>query len=208
MPMIDTFLPAPTLVLIRFRRWDDLLKSPEPDRTTPVTNAFWHFGRGIAYAATGKVEQAEAEQKAFTDSEKTFLADAMWGQNKIDNIMKIAKDVLAARIALAKGDKKSAIELFKRAVAIEDALAYNEPADWDLPVRESLGGVLLSSGDYAEAEKVFRADLIRNPRSGRSLFGLLESLNRQGKRRAAARVQKEFKAAWKNADARLRVEDL
>lgn len=208
MQMVDMFLPTPTLVLVRFRRWDDLLKLPEPDRATPLANAFWHFGRGMAFAATGRVEQAESEQKAFADAGKAFPADAMWGLNKLDDIMKTAKNMLGARVALAKGDKKSAIDLLKQAVAVEDALAYNEPADWVLPARESLGGVLLLSGDYAEAENVFRADLKQNPRSGRSLFGLLESLNRQGKRPAAAAARKEFKVAWKNADTQLRMEDL
>ena len=208
MQMVDTFLATPTLVLVRFRRWDDMLKLPEPDRATPVTNAFWHFGRGMAYASTGKVEQAEAEQKAFADAEKAFPADAVWGFSKMSDITKIAKNMLGARIALAKNDMKSAIELLKEAVAIEDTLAYNEPPDWDLPVRESLGGVLLLSGDYKEAEKVFRADLKNNLLSGRSLFGLLESLNRQGKKRLALSVQKQFKAAWKNADTQLRIKDL
>jgi tetratricopeptide (TPR) repeat protein len=208
MQMVDMFLPTPTLVLIRFRRWDDLLKLPEPDRATPLANAFWHFGRGMAFAATGKVEQAESEQKVFAEAGKAFPADAMWGLNRLENIMKIANNMLGARVALAKGDKKSAADLLKQAAAVEDALAYNEPADWVLPARESLGGVLLSSGDYAEAENVFRADLKQNPRSGRSLFGLLESLNRQGKKPAAASVRKELSAAWKSADTRLRVEDL
>jgi tetratricopeptide (TPR) repeat protein len=208
MPMVDTILPTPTVVLIRFRRWDDILKLAEPDRATPITNAFWHFGRGMAYAATGKVEQAEAEQKAFKDAEKTFSGDALWGLNKVSNILKIASGMLEARIALAKDDKKSAIELLRQAVAVEDALAYNEPPDWDLHVRESLGGLLLMSGDYQEAEKVFRADLKRNPKSGRSLFGLKESLKRGGKKRLALSVEKEFSAAWKNADTELRPADL
>ncbi|HVG18277.1 MAG TPA: tetratricopeptide repeat protein [Blastocatellia bacterium] len=208
MQMLDTFLPTPTLVLVRFRRWGDVLKLPEPDRTTPATNAIWHFGRGMAFAATGRIEQAESEQKTFADSAKALPPDAVWGLSKMDNVMKIANGMLGARIALAKGDKKSAIELLRQAAEVEDALAYNEPPDWVLPVRESLGGALLLSGDYPEAEKVFRADLKRNPLSGRSLFGLLESLNRQGKKDAAASVQKEFKAAWKNADTRLRIEDL
>ena len=64
------------------------------------------------------------------------------------------------------------------------------------------------SGDYAAAEKVFRADLEKNLRNGRSLFGLMESLKAQGKKSAAQFVQREFEAAWKNADTRLRVEDL
>jgi hypothetical protein len=75
-------------------------------------------------------------------------------------------------------------------------------------VRETLGGVLLRSGQAAEAEKVFRADLERNRRSGRSLFGLRESLKAQKKIYDAEMVDQQFKAAWKNADVTLRVEDL
>jgi hypothetical protein len=48
-------------------------------------------------------------------------------------------------------------------------------------VRESLGAALLIAGDAVEAEKVFRKDLEDNPRNGRSLFGLAESLKAQGK---------------------------
>jgi tetratricopeptide (TPR) repeat protein len=206
--MIDTILPTETLVMVRFRRWGDLLKLPEPDRATPITNAFWHFGRAMAYAGTGKIEQAIAEQKIFADAEKTFPADAVWGFNPVSNIMKIANGMLGANIAVAKGDKKSAIELLGQAITIEDALAYDEPRDWSLPVREMLGGVLLLSRDYREAEKVFRADLKQNPRSGRSLFGLRESLKGQGRKQQALSVDKEFKAAWKNADTELRVADL
>jgi hypothetical protein len=91
---------------------------------------------------------------------------------------------------------------------MEDALAYDEPPAWFLPVRESLGGALLRSGDSAAAEKVFRADLEKNVRNGRSLFGLMESLKAQGKKEASRSVQREFESAWKNADTQLRVEDL
>jgi hypothetical protein len=63
--------------------------------------------------------------------------------------------------------------------------------------------------DYAEAERVFRVGLDKNPRSGRSLFGLMESLKAQGKNYDAQLVQKEFEVAWKNADIQLKqVEDL
>jgi len=83
-----------------------------------------------------------------------------------------------------------------------------EPKDWYIPARETLGGVLLRSRLYADAEKVFRADLERNARSGRSLFGLVESLKGQGKTYDAQMVELEFQEAWKNADTKLRVEDL
>ena len=72
-----------------------------------------------------------------------------------------------------------------KAVAAEDATSYAEPADWDMPVREVLGGALLASGDNAAAEKVFRDEILRRPRNGRALFGLAESLRKQGKEGAA-----------------------
>jgi tetratricopeptide (TPR) repeat protein len=208
MPMLEGFMPTPILVLVRFRRWEEILKSSEPDRAMPVTNALWHYARGMAYAATGKTEAAEAELKTFAAAAKAIRAETPFGLNNTGSVLPIAENVLSARIALARNDKRAAIELLRKAVVAEDALNYDEPPGWDAPVRESLGGALLLNGDYEEAEKVFRADLEKHPRSGRSLFGLSESLKAQGKEPASRMVQREFESAWKNADAKLRVEDL
>ena len=111
-----------------------------------------------------------------------------------------------------------AVRSFERAAELDPQLAM---AHWGIalalgpninlnvdPAREMLGAVLLRSRRAVEAEQVFRADLEKNPRSGRSLFGLMESLKAQGKRYAAQMVWKEFEAAWKNADTQLKVEDL
>jgi tetratricopeptide (TPR) repeat protein len=201
--MLDVFTPTSMLINIRFHRWDDLLKSAAPDRRLPGTTGIWHFGRGLANAASGKIDAAESELQALVAIEKNLSPDAPFGINKASNILKIAEHMLAARIAVAKSDRKSAIEHLKKAVEVEDGLSYNEPADWYIPAREALGAVLMSDGNHAEAEKVFRADLVKNPRSGRSLFGLAESLKAQGKTASAAFVQKEIEAAWKNADTPL-----
>ena len=127
----------------------------------------------------------------------------MFGLNRAADILQIAENVLSAKIASAKHDNKTALELLKKAVELEDALAYDEPPAWFLPVRESLGGALMQNGDYAEAEKVFRAELGKNRRSGRALYGLMESLKAQKKTYEAALVQREFESAWKNADVKL-----
>jgi hypothetical protein len=82
------------------------------------------------------------------------------------------------------------------------------PSAWYDPLRESLGGVLLRSGRATEAEKMFREDLDRHPRNGRSLFGLYRSLEAQKKVDAAALVKAQFDAAWKDADVTLKVDDL
>ncbi|HKS40096.1 MAG TPA: hypothetical protein VJX74_05740 [Blastocatellia bacterium] len=207
-PMIDGFMSLPTLTLVRFRLWDEVLKTPAPDKRLPATTALWHFARGMAYASTRKIDTAESEQGILADAAKNIPPDVPYGINTVSTILKIAQNVLSAKIALAKNDKNSAIEFLKKAVEVEDSLSYTEPADWNIPVRETLGGLLVLSGNPAEAEKVFRADLEKNPRNGRSLFGLQESLKAQGKKSAVQFVQRELQVAWKNADVQLRMEDL
>ncbi len=113
------------------------------------------------------MSEAEAEYKIVSEAEaelrRRMLIFAMPINNKTKDILKIAEDVLGAKIALARKDNAQAISLLTAAVAIQDTLKYGEPPDWFFPVRESLGGVLLMNGDAAGAEKVFRADLDRNP---------------------------------------------
>jgi hypothetical protein len=90
----------------------------------------------------------------------------------------------------------------------EGATSYNEPADWDLPGREFVGGALLATGDYARAESVFREEIARRPRNGRAQFGLAESFRKQSKTSSSQMVQNEFETAWKDADTKLSVESL
>jgi tetratricopeptide (TPR) repeat protein len=208
MPMLEGFMTVTPLLLARFQRWDEIEKLPQPDASLIATNAVFHFIRGLGSAAKGRTAEAEAELNALIAAEKRVPADASFGLNPTGKILKIAETVLMARISAAKHDDKSAIKLLRDAVELEDVLAYDEPPVWFTPVRESLGGVLLRSGNYAEAEEVFRADLEKNRRNGRSLFGLLEALKAQKKVYAASFVQQEFETAWKNAETKLTIADL
>jgi tetratricopeptide (TPR) repeat protein len=208
LPLLDAFMPTPTLIMVRFRRWDEVLKSPAPDQKLIAATALWHFGCAMAYASTGKLDSAEKERSEMVSAVKAFPADRMYGFNTASSVFSIAENVLSARIAMAKNDKRAAIAFLKKALEVEDSLNYDEPEDWYIPVRESLGGALMLNGDYSDAEGVFRRELEKHPRNGRALFGLLESLRTQGKKQAAELVQREFEAAWKNADTKLRIEDL
>jgi hypothetical protein len=127
--------------------------------------------------------------------------------NKTKDILKIAENVLGAKISLMKNDMDATVSQLRAAVAIQDTLKYDEPQDWFYPVRESLGAVLLKIGDDAGAEDVFRADLNRNPRNPRSLFGLEQALKAQDKAYDAGFVKKQFDASWKGATAP-KVDDL
>ena len=97
-----------------------------------------------------------------------------------------------------------AVRAYQRAVEAQDALDYDEPPDWFYPVRETLGAALFRGGQFAEAEKVFREDLKRNPNNPRSLFGLAEALNKEKKTSAATMAA--FKRNWHGGA--LRIEDM
>jgi tetratricopeptide (TPR) repeat protein len=202
-PMLEAFMTMPMAVELRFERWDDVLQIPQPPADQKITSAIWHYARGMALAATGKPDQAEAEHKILIAVENATPADAIFAppfNNKTTNILRIANNVLAAKIAAAKRDPATAVAQLRNAVTVQDSLNYGEPPDWYFPVREALGNVLLANGRAAEAEQVFREDLERNPRNGRSLFGLSESLKAEGKTYDAQLVRKQFEAAWSNAE--------
>jgi tetratricopeptide (TPR) repeat protein len=206
MPFFESFLPTGVLISVRFGKWDDVLKAPEPPASAPVSNAFWHWGRAMALASTGKTAEGEAALKTFLARAGAIPADTGYGQNTTGAVFKIAEHFLNARLASARGDRKAAVGFLTRAVAAEDALAYDEPPGWYHPLsRESLGGALLLDGRPAEAEAVFREDLRRNRRNGRSLYGLAQALGAQGKTREAELVGREFERAWKSSDTGLSV---
>ena len=211
MPPLEGFMTMPVAVEVRFHHWDELLKMPAPDPAMKTATVFWHFGQGMALAGTGKLNEAQAEYKIVSDTEAATPPDVIFAMpinNKAKDIMKIAKDVLGAQIAVAQKDNAGAIVMLREAVAIQDTLKYGEPPDWFFPVRESLGAALLMTGDAVGAEKVFRADLDRNPRNPRSLFGLHQALVQQKRDYDAGFIQKQFDASWKGGKQELKLEDL
>ena len=208
MPMLEMFLPYPVVTMTRFGKWDEILKEPKPDPSLKIVTAFWHYARGSAYAAAKDTAKAEAELAALRAVNKTMTEEVRLFNNAAADVTKVGELALEGKIALARGNKQAGIDLLNRAIAAEDATYYAEPADWDLPVREVLGGVLLAQGDHAGAEKVFRDEILRRPRNGRALFGLAESLRKQGKEGAAKSVEGEFEKAWQHADTKLTVTSL
>jgi tetratricopeptide (TPR) repeat protein len=211
MPPLEGFMTIPAAVAIRFHKWDDILASKAPDPEMKTATVFWHFARGMALAGKGKISDAEAEYKIVSEAEKATPEDVIFQMpinNNAKDIMKIAEDALGAQIALAKKDNAAAVSMLRDAVAIQDTLKYGEPPDWFYPIRESLGGVLLMSGDAKGAEQVFRDDLARNLRNPRSLFGLHQALKAQDRSYDAWFVEKQFRESWKGGEGKLKVEDL
>ena len=173
--------------------------SERPDPSSPKSS--WKL------ACSRRAGDAKAERREFLTASREVPTGAWYGLNSAARAVALAWAVLDARIAEAKNEARE-VDLWRTAVAAEDALDYDEPPTWYYPVRESLGGALLRSSRFAEAERVFREDLRRNRGNQRSLFGLAEALAGQNRSADEGRVLAELRRAWGHADVKLSIGDL
>lgn len=199
-PLIDPVLSIELDVLMRFGKWSDLLKLPEPRESLPITRAMWRFGRAVSFAALGRIDEARSERDRFLEARQAVPEQAMMSINPAHKVLAIAGHMLDGEIALAEKNHDAAIASLRQGAAIEDDLLYMEPPEWLHPIRHPLGAVLIQAGRHVEAEQVYREDLKAWPENGWSLFGLAKALRMQGKTAAADAIDQRFRAAWKHAD--------
>ncbi|MFT3792185.1 MAG: hypothetical protein QM741_14190 [Rudaea sp.] len=197
---LDWYAAEPFFVMERFGRWQDILAAPTPDPKLLGLSAAYRYARSAAFAATGRIDAAIAEKNELDAIAAATPADAPAGLNKARDLVAVAAAIAAARIAAAQGRRGDAIVALRDAVAKEDRLDYDEPADWFVPVRHLLGAELLRARRAKEAEQVYRDDLQRHPENGWALYGLAQSLKAQRKAKDAAAVELRLKQAWKDAD--------
>jgi tetratricopeptide (TPR) repeat protein len=205
-PLLHQFLVAPLFSYTRFGKWDLILSEPSPPEDSLFWTGVWHYARGLAFTATGKVDEASKELGSLRDIAEDKSLEGYrvtFSRNGAKAILDIATAVLEGELAAKRGDYEKAIAQLHRGVLLEDNLIYNEPPDWHVPVRQSLGAVLLEAGRPAEAEAIYWQDLQLNRENGWSLFGLTQSLRAQGKEEQAVLMEKRFRKAWGQADVTL-----
>jgi tetratricopeptide (TPR) repeat protein len=203
-PTVEFFRTVPLLSLVRFGKWDEILAEPHPHEGFMFAKSIWHYARGVAYAATGEAVLAADELALLLplkdDVSVRFLDSRDYPGS---TLVAIAIDLLQGEIAYRAGDFTAAAASFEDAVAKQDSLPYTEPPFWYYPTRQSLGAALLAGGDAPQAESVFRRDLEQYPHNGWSMFGLIQSLENQGKNDEAGKIRQHFDKAWQFADIEL-----
>jgi predicted Zn-dependent protease len=118
-------------------------------------------------------------------------------------MVEVALASVDGEIARKSGDLPGAVLAFRRAMTLERALPYTEPAYWHRPVSHLLGAALLEAGQPGEAESVYRDSLMHYRRDGWALKGLAVALTAQGKSAEASSVTAAFDEAWRRADTRI-----
>ena len=211
MPPLEGFVTIPIAVDVRFHRWDDILKMPKPSPEMKIETVFWHFARGMALAAKGKPDEAQADYQVVSDAEKNTPEDVVFAMpvnNKTKDVLKIARDVLGAKIALAKKDNAAP----SRNCRSGHGAGF---AEVQRAGRLVLPGARVAGRSAADERRCGRGGerssakiWIVIPRNPRSLFGLEEALKAQKRDYDAGFVQKQFQASWKGGPVKLKVEDL
>jgi tetratricopeptide (TPR) repeat protein len=188
---------TPLLGMVRFGKWNDILNEKLPD-TLPYVSVLYHFARGMAYARTGQPNYANFELTTLRVkmNEDESLKEPFTPFNSAYDASKIAENILAGTVAEQAGQLINAIEYFQKAVTLEDALVYNEPRDWLLPARQYLGNALLKAGKNAEAEVVYKKDLMINPLNGWSLTGLYQAQTGLNKKADAGKTLEQLNKVW------------
>jgi tetratricopeptide (TPR) repeat protein len=204
-PTVEFFKTVPLLSLVQFGRWDEIIAEPQPRADLGYSNAIWHYARGIAYANKGDLTAARKEHALLVPLKANPKVMVLDGNDyPASQLLAIADNLLQGEIAMIEGDVRGAIPKYEAAVAGQDALPYTEPPFWYYPTRQSLGFALMKAGRAKDAQAVYEADLKQYPHNGWSTFGLIESLEAQGKADEAATHREHFKAMWQFADVELK----
>ncbi|WP_159234620.1 tetratricopeptide repeat protein [Mycolicibacterium vanbaalenii] len=208
---LEAFVPLRVHVLIRFGRWADLIATPVPDDPALycTTAATVHYGRGVAYAATGQLGKARAERESFATVYEQIPESRYLFNNTSRDILAVAAEMLDGEIDYRAGQFDEAFAHLRRAVELDDSLPYDEPWGWMQPTRHAYGALLLEQGHVAQAAQVYAADLGLDPTLSRpcqhpgnvwSLHGYHECLTRLGRDAEAMIIGRQLELALARAD--------
>ncbi|GGH25236.1 Tetratricopeptide repeat-containing protein [Cribrihabitans marinus] len=213
-PMADyfeSFMAMEPHILIRFGRWEacKALDLPEDPALFCTLAATVLYARALGHAATGEVERALEQERAFLDACRRVPESRLLHNNRVVDLMAVAREMLRGEIEYRIGNFDAAFAHLRRSVALEDALPYDEPWGWMQPARHALGALLMEQGRAAEAEAVYREDLGLGGQRSRatvhpdnvwSLKGLHDCLVARGETAEIGHVRQRLDLALARAD--------
>jgi tetratricopeptide (TPR) repeat protein len=203
--LVEAFGAVPMEVMMRFGKWDDILAEPGnyPDYM-PFARAFHHGARAIAFAAKGDTDNARKMQTIFRELVQRVPKETAVSNNTAESIIAVANHMIEGELLIADGKLDAGLEELRAALTLEDALKYDEPPSWMIPLRHTIGANLMHAGRFAEAEQVYRDDLKRLPENGWSLLGLSQALDAQQKHGPELEATRaRFNKVWAKADVKI-----
>jgi tetratricopeptide (TPR) repeat protein len=195
--MVQPVKAAPYFAHAQFSTPETILALPDPGDAIPYVKAMWLYTRGVALASRRDFPGAAAAADAIGMLEHSADLKLLNDSNvPAQEVLRIARTLIMARLAQAKGDTGTAVARFEEAAELQDALPYTEPPYWYYPIRQSLAAALLQAGRYDEAEQQFQRALSRAPSNGWSYYGLAELHKARGDTTAARKAEADLARTW------------
>jgi hypothetical protein len=86
------------------------MQEPAPSSDLSYASGVWHYTRGLAFAAMGKLDQADRERTELHKITMTIPADRVLGtSNNAQKVSELAEAVVAGEIASARSNQTDAI---------------------------------------------------------------------------------------------------
>lgn len=195
-------------VFIRFGKWNEILNEPIPEDTRlyAMTQTTAYYARGLAYAALGKIEEAEEEKEKFLNSldnpvmEKRLMINN-FAYRGDEGIFHVAREMLFGEVEYRKGNFEKAYSYLREAVKRCDSLTYDEPWGWMVPPRHALAALLLEQNHIDESIQVYNDDLKTYKNNLWSLRGLLVCLQKSSAcPNEIKKIEAKLKEVSKRAD--------
>jgi tetratricopeptide (TPR) repeat protein len=201
-------------VLIRFGMWEEIKKlDPLEDKELYcVTNVMRHYGKGVAYAATAQLEEADEQRELFKAASRLVPPTRLDFPNKITDILKVASALLDGEIEYRRGDYDTAFRRLRDAITLEDELPFAEPWGWMLPARHAFAALSLEQGKVEQAAQAYAEDLglyptpkraHQHPNNVWALHGYHECLELLGRHAEANIIKKQLSLALVEADVEI-----
>ncbi len=192
------------LTYAAFGRWSEILAGDGPKSDEAMELVAWSFSRGLAYLRMGHVDVAQDHLEEIDEVLEDADPSATFRYSPLADVVALPRSILAGEILNAAGKAEDAVAALKHGIEKEDGLIYSEPRAWHMPVRHTLGAILLENDRAGEAEQVYRDALEDLPNQGWAWFGLMQALEAQKKTAQAQEARREFDRYWVRADTWLR----
>jgi tetratricopeptide (TPR) repeat protein len=187
------------LTLVRFGRFDEINTIGERP-ADDISSGVWDFAQGYAQLRRGDVKSAKRSLDRVEATAKS--SQAVFKIHPAKTLLGTLAGILEGEIHRARGDLTAAVAALERAVSSQELMIVDDPEPLPFAARHWLGAALLDAKRFADAERVYREDLVHHPHTGWSLFGLQQALKAQG--RSSSDVDDDLRKSWARSDTTLR----
>lgn len=202
---LQHYYVIPYYVAVKLGKWDNILSRKLETFNLNYPEAIKHYAEGMAYLNTNNMNAAKEKliELEVISKDESLKRVTIWEINTTFDLVHIARLVLKAEILAKEELFNESISLLNEAIAIEDALNYNEPPDWFFSVRHILGAVQIDAGKYNDAIETYVEDLKRLPKNGWAQQGLKRAYKKLNDLENLSRVEALINESWSTSDIQL-----